>query len=74
MTKGWTDRRRKQQAAAIRKWKPWQNATGPKTDAGKARVSVNALKHGLNAVEIRALRRLLALQRHMLCRYNGGGD
>ena len=44
--KGWTQERRARQAALIRRWQPWQRSTGPKTEAGKARCSMNALKHG----------------------------
>jgi hypothetical protein len=34
------------QRAAIYRWRPWDNSTGPKSREGKARVSRNALKHG----------------------------
>lgn len=43
---GWSAERRKKQAQAIRKWKPWEKSTGPKSDAGKTRSSMNAYKHG----------------------------
>src|SRR5262245_33951265 len=43
---GWTPERRARQAAAIRRWQPWRRATGPKTEAGKAPVASNALRHG----------------------------
>jgi len=42
----WTEERRKAQAERCRRNKPWKNATGPKTKAGKARASMNAYKHG----------------------------
>jgi hypothetical protein len=44
--KGWSPERRARQAAAIRAWQPWRKSTGPRTQAGKARSSRNALKHG----------------------------
>lgn len=44
--KGWTPERRAKQAATIRKWKPWERSTGPRTEAGKATVARNAYKGG----------------------------
>jgi hypothetical protein len=43
---GWTPERRARQAALIRSWAPWGRSTGPKTEAGKTRCAMNALKHG----------------------------
>jgi hypothetical protein len=40
----WTPERRAKQAAAIRRWKPWEKSTGPNTADGKARSSRNADK------------------------------
>lgn len=45
----WTQEEREQQAAAIRKYRPWQHSTGPKTEAGKATVAKNATKHGMRS-------------------------
>ena len=44
--KGWSPERRARQAALIRSWQPWRRSTGPKTEAGKTRCAMNALKHG----------------------------
>ena len=46
MGNGWTPQRRARQAALIKTWKPWQQATGPVTEEGKARVSRNGYKGG----------------------------
>ncbi|WP_079668503.1 hypothetical protein [Thiomonas arsenitoxydans] len=43
----WTDEARAKQAEAIRRWKPWERSTGPRTAAGKARASANSLTHGI---------------------------
>jgi len=47
--KGWCRERRARQAALIRGWSPWRRSTGPMTEVGKSRSSVNALKHGLTS-------------------------
>jgi hypothetical protein len=41
---GWTPERRARQAEMIRKWKPWEKSTGPKTAVGKSVVAQNYLK------------------------------
>ena len=46
MSNGWTPERRARQAARIKMWKPWQQATGPVTEEGKAHVSRNGYKGG----------------------------
>lgn len=59
MANGWTEERRREQAAAIRKWRPWERSTGPRTVEGKAKVSRNAWRGGTRAL----LRRLAGLLR-----------
>ena len=54
----WTEEQRRQQAQAIRRWKPWKKATGPKTDEGKATSARNTLQHGSESRIVRKLRRL----------------
>ena len=64
MGNGWTPARKAAQRTAIRRWKPWEKSTGPKSTAGKAAVAGNARKHGARS---RALRReLQAIQRLMM--------
>ena len=46
MASNWTPERRSRQAALIRTWKPWQQATGPHTPDGKATAPRNAYKGG----------------------------
>ena len=64
---GWTPERRAQQAARARLMKPWRHSTGPRTEAGKARVAKNPLRHGYRSREwILRARRIRAAIR--LCR------
>jgi hypothetical protein len=58
MANGWTPERRARQSEAIRRWRPWERSTGPKTAQGKTRVSRNAYRGGHRAI-LRALARLL---------------
>lgn len=46
MANGWTPERRAKQSAAIKRWQPWNNATGPRTLEGKAIAARNAYKGG----------------------------
>jgi hypothetical protein len=56
---GWTDERRRRQAALIHRWQPWKHSTGPRTPAGKARASRNAFKNSPRQ-ELRRLARWFA--------------
>ena len=56
---GWNLERQTRQGKLIQRWKPWERSTGPKTAAGKARVSRNAYKGGTR----RLLRRVARLLR-----------
>ena len=57
MVNGWTLERRQRQAEAIRRWKPWEQSTGPVTPEGRERVSRNAWRGGHR----QQLRELIAL-------------
>src|SRR5262245_17748823 len=61
MPNGWTAERRARQAQLIRSWRPWERSTGPRTAAGRARVSRNAYK-GATRATLKALRKALAEQ------------
>lgn len=78
MTTGWTPERRARQAELIRRWKPWQASTGPRTPDGKDKASRNAWKGGYRPAvraEWRELRLLLEDEiretRHMLSLVQG---
>lgn len=42
----WTQEERLRQSQLIRNWRPWEQSTGAKTEAGKAASKMNAYKHG----------------------------
>lgn len=46
MASSWTPERKARQAALIRTWRPWEQATGPRTSDGKATASRNGYKGG----------------------------
>ncbi|RJG01267.1 hypothetical protein D3878_06445 [Noviherbaspirillum sedimenti] len=65
----WTPEQRKRQAEAIRRWKPWEQSTGPKSAEGKAKVSGNAYIGGESAKlrqAIKALNQALREQKEWL--------
>lgn len=66
MTKGWTEERRRKQAENIRKTKPWEKSTGPRSAAGKKRCSMNAYKEGYHSGHWKAVRQALLLNREFL--------
>jgi len=61
MANGWTGQRRTGQAAAIRRWRPWERSTGPRTAQGKARISRNAYRGGERQFQRAAARVLMQL-------------
>lgn len=61
MTKGWTDERRRKAAERIRQAKPWKKSTGPRTEEGKRRSSLNAFKHGGRSRQYHEITTLLQL-------------
>lgn len=72
MANGWTPERRARQAEAIRRWKPWEQSTGPRTPEGKARSQRNGSQPGTRAL-LREVSRLLREQRAFLDEWPGGG-
>ncbi len=66
MANGWTPERRAKQAEAIRKWRPWERSTGPKTSAGKARVSRNGDRGGQRPLMRKAIKTLNQAMREQL--------
>ena len=57
----WILERRKRQSEAIKRWKPWEQATGPRSLEGKERVSKNAWMGGHRA-QLRELSKLVNTQ------------
>lgn len=51
---------RRRLAAAIRRNRPWDRSTGPRTGSGKARCRLNAQRHGQRAVNSRVATNWLA--------------
>lgn len=57
-----TPEHRARRAEMIRRWKPWEKSTGPKSAAGKARSARRGYKGG-ERQELRDLARMLKEQR-----------
>ncbi len=65
----WTPERRARQALAIRRRRPWEHSTGPRTAEGKARSARNAYKGGHWRLELeffQTAREVLREQRKIL--------
>jgi hypothetical protein len=65
----WTPEQREQQREAIRRWKPWEQSSGPKSPEGKTRASRNAWAGGdwLKLRElVKTLNRTMREQRDMI--------
>ena len=56
-----TAEHRKLRAELIRRWKPWEKSTGPKSPAGKAKAAQNA-NRGATREMLRELQRALRSQ------------
>lgn len=61
-SKKWQTHRKRNRANNCLNQKPWESATGPKTDMGKSTASDNARKHGAYDADILALSNALYLQ------------
>lgn len=63
----WTPEQKARQSEAIHRWRPWEQSTGPTTDAGKAASSKNAFNCALREV----MRELTRSNRALLAYLNG---
>ena len=63
----WTDEQRARQAALIRTWAPWTTSTGPRTPAGKAASSKNAVNYSCREL----LREMTRTNRAIVAYING---
>lgn len=66
-----TPEHRAKQAERIRRWKPWEKSTGPKSEEGKQRSAMRGFKGGTRDL-LRELARLLREQAEALKRLKGG--
>ncbi|RIX47592.1 MAG: hypothetical protein D3M94_07955 [Rhodocyclales bacterium GT-UBC] len=67
-----TPEHRRLRAELIRKWKPWEQSTGPKTEDGKAKSAGNSWKHGNRSSESQELFRQLRVFLRECARPNEG--
>jgi hypothetical protein len=63
----WTTEQKARQARLIRTWEPWKQATGPRTQQGKAASSKNALNYSLREL----LREMTRTNRAIIAYING---
>lgn len=70
ITRGWPPARRKAQAERIRQQKPWTKSTGSKTDDGKKRAALNAIKKGFYTNVWRAVRMALRAHKDLVKKVN----
>lgn len=54
----WTKSQRAIQSRAIKRWKPWDSSTGPRTGQGKAASSRNSFRHGCDSRWVLRLRKM----------------
>lgn len=63
-----TEAHRRLRAQLIRRWKPWERSTGPKSAEGKARSAKRGFKGG-QRVMLQALRQMLREQGRVLLEF-----
>jgi hypothetical protein len=64
--RAYPDAYRQERMKLIRRTRPWEKSTGPKTETGKGHSARNALKHGFRGEAVAEIRRLLRLQKALL--------
>ena len=69
MARVWTAEQRLMQSQAIKKWQPWLQSTGAKTEEGKKTVSQNAFKGGIRPL-FRNLSKALRHQKNVIYSLN----
>jgi hypothetical protein len=50
----WSPERKKKQALAIYRWKPWEHGPGPQTKTGKRASAMRTLKSGTRSADVKA--------------------